>query len=222
MNWAGIAGIAGLITALTATGALFASQQSTQDSLDATRDQIAIAEQGQYTDRYTRAVDQLGQQGPDRLPIRLGGIYALERLARDSPRDQPTVMEVLSAFIRKNAPNSADIEICGYEPPEDIQAAAAVLGRRNIQQDRGVVLNLQKTCLQGAELDDANFTRANFKGSNLNNVEFNRAKLNHAIFDGVYLNGAKLRGADLRNAEHDEHTHTEVVATDDLTKGQWW
>ena len=49
------------------------------------------------TERYTKAIEQLGE---DKLDVRLGGIYSLERVARDSPRDHPTVMEVLTAFIR--------------------------------------------------------------------------------------------------------------------------
>ena len=59
-----------------------------------------ITEQGQVTDRYTKAIEQLGS---DKLDVRIGDIYALERVARDSPRDHPTVMEVLSAFIREHS-----------------------------------------------------------------------------------------------------------------------
>ena len=52
------------------------------------------------TDRYTKAVEQLGS---DKLDVRIGGIYALERIARDSARDHPAVMEVLTAFIREHS-----------------------------------------------------------------------------------------------------------------------
>jgi hypothetical protein len=56
---------------------------------------------GQITERFTRAIDQLGSS---ELDIRLGGIYALERIARDSPDDHPQVMEVLTAYVREHAP----------------------------------------------------------------------------------------------------------------------
>jgi hypothetical protein len=59
-----------------------------------------LTEQGQVTDRYTKAIEQLGS---DKLDVRIGGIYALERVARDSVRDHPTVMEVLTAFIREHS-----------------------------------------------------------------------------------------------------------------------
>jgi hypothetical protein len=59
---------------------------------------LQVAEQGQLTERYTKAIEQLGS---DKLDVRLGGIYALERIAADSERDHPTVVEVLSAFVRE-------------------------------------------------------------------------------------------------------------------------
>ncbi len=52
------------------------------------------------TDRYTKAIERLGS---DKLDVRIGGIYALERVARDSARDHPTVIEVLAAFIREHS-----------------------------------------------------------------------------------------------------------------------
>ena len=61
---------------------------------------LELTEQGQVTDRYTKAIEQLGS---DKLDVRIGGIYALERVARDSAKDHPTVMEVLSAFIREHS-----------------------------------------------------------------------------------------------------------------------
>jgi hypothetical protein len=45
------------------------------------------------TDRYTKAIEQFGS---DKLDVRVGGTYALERIAHDSARDHPTVMEVCS------------------------------------------------------------------------------------------------------------------------------
>lgn len=88
--------------------------------------------QGQVTDRYTKAIDQLGS---DKLDVCIGGIYALERIARDSSRDHSTVMEVLAAFIREHShepwqpPRPADWRR-GPElgPRPDIQAAVTVIG----------------------------------------------------------------------------------------------
>jgi hypothetical protein len=61
---------------------------------------FSLSREGQVTDRYTKAIEQLGS---DKLDVRIGGIYALERIARDSARDHPVVMEVLTAFIREHS-----------------------------------------------------------------------------------------------------------------------
>ncbi len=45
---------------------------------------LQVNQEGQITERFSRAIEHLGD---DRLAVRLGGIYALERIARDSPRD---------------------------------------------------------------------------------------------------------------------------------------
>ncbi|MDF5758452.1 hypothetical protein [Spongiactinospora sp. TRM90649] len=66
----------------------------TAASLDPGRQAQSVAEQGQITDRYTKAVEQLGSAKTD---VRLGGIYALQRPAADSPRDKDTIRQVLAA-----------------------------------------------------------------------------------------------------------------------------
>jgi hypothetical protein len=62
--------------------------------------QLQVSPQGQVTDRFTRAIEQLGKNSPE---LRVGGIYALERIARDSATDRLTIVEVLTAFIRLHA-----------------------------------------------------------------------------------------------------------------------
>ncbi|MDR2114109.1 MAG: hypothetical protein LBO75_02390 [Bifidobacteriaceae bacterium] len=51
------------------------------------------------TERYMRAVDQLGNSAP---AIRLGGIYALEHLAKESGPIQEMIVEVLAGFTRNS------------------------------------------------------------------------------------------------------------------------
>src|SRR5947208_1728811 len=49
---------------------------------------LQLNREGQITDRYTRAIDQLGHERS--IDVRLGGIYALERITKDSPNDRET------------------------------------------------------------------------------------------------------------------------------------
>jgi hypothetical protein len=68
----------------------------------ATWQQVVIARKGQVTERFTRAVDQLGDdEHPD---VRIGGLYALERIAHDSKDDRRTIAEILTAYVRQRAP----------------------------------------------------------------------------------------------------------------------
>ncbi len=96
---------------------------------------FGLSREGQLTDRYTKAIEQLGS---DKLDVRLGGIYALERVARDSSRDQPTVMEVLCAFIHEHSheqwPPDPGRKHKQMTRP-DVQAAVTVVGRRIAERD---------------------------------------------------------------------------------------
>ena len=156
---------------LLAAGALL----FTGRTFNLSRRTFELTEQGQVTDRYTKAIDQLGS---GKLDVRIGGIYALERIARDSAKDHPTVMEVLLAFIWEHAAEpwpESDTAI----PEEkrvirpDIQAALTVVGRRDRERD-----------LVGMHPD--------FAGLHLNG-----AKLTWAKLDFARLTGATLIRADL-------------------------
>ena len=50
------------------------------------------------TESYSKAVEQLAS---DKIEIRLGGIYTLERISRESSDNYWTVMETLCAFVRE-------------------------------------------------------------------------------------------------------------------------
>jgi Protein of unknown function (DUF2934) len=49
---------------------------------------------------YSKAVSQLAS---DKLEERLGGIYTLENISKESPDDYWTVMETLTAFVRERS-----------------------------------------------------------------------------------------------------------------------
>jgi hypothetical protein len=58
------------------------------------------------TESFSKAVEQLGNDKPE---VRLGGIYSLERISKESPDDYWTVMETLTAFVRERSRrNEAD------------------------------------------------------------------------------------------------------------------
>lgn len=193
MNWSIVTSV---ITAFTAVCAVIFTGLS-----------LSATEQGQITDRYTKAIDQIGTQGPDHLQTRLGGVYTLERLARDSPRDQPTIIEVLSAFIRGGLPqhNSSFFNAMACPAPAvpfglDTRAALTVLSRRNHDHDQGTVTDLQHTCLTGADLIDMNLTGANLTDADLEGADMISANLADADLVNVRLASASLVNANLTRA----------------------
>lgn len=187
----------------------------------ALENQVEISEEEQVTERFTRAIEQLGS---DKMEVRLGGIYALERISKDSNKDYWTIMEVLTAFIRENAPwhlkekkslptavtEGESLEEWGQqnrEPPHpkpatDIQAVLTVLKRRACHFDRGedYPLDLHKSDLSGANLVGAHFERANFSEASLKWADLELAQLKKAIFYRAYLEGAILWEANLEMA----------------------
>src|SRR5215218_1041515 len=63
---------------------------------------LQVNREGQITERFTRAIEQLGATHADNsknLELRLGGIYALERISKESEEDHGTIMEVLEAVM---------------------------------------------------------------------------------------------------------------------------
>ena len=59
---------------------------------------FVLNQAGQLTERFTRSIDQLGER--EKPEVRIGAIYGLERIARDSAADHPQVVEVLTAYVR--------------------------------------------------------------------------------------------------------------------------
>jgi hypothetical protein len=189
---------------------------------------VEISQDQQVTERFTRAIDQLGatddKTSAPRLEVRLGGIYALERIAWDSPkRDYSTVVEVLTAYVRENTPEApgaftgsseaastsdkatAEAEERAKRPaaPEprrptaDIQAILDVLGRAQdrVPEEYRTPLDLHEANLQGANLEDANLRQADLQGADLEGAYLRGARL-----EGAYLQRANLREADLQGA----------------------
>ena len=170
---------------------------------------VQIMEQGHITDRYTKAIEQLGKLDGDKpnIEIRLGAIYALERIAHDSPRDHWTIMEVLTAYVRQNSPAAPKGEPPEKPPPEkprtDIQAILTVLGRRLVGPKREHPhqrLDLFSSHLQGAVLIKANLQGAVLSGANLQRADLTKANLQSAFLEETNLQSADLREANLQGA----------------------
>jgi len=160
---------------------------------------FALSREGQVTDRYTKSIEQLGS---DKLDVRIGGIYALERVARDSAKDQPTVMEVLTAFVRQYSPKQWPETGSGRWTRPDVQAAVTVVGRRAAKRDiRDRPIDLYRAVLVSANLNGANLRGATLRGATLRGADLRGAILVDADLRGVTLRDARHSGADLTGAK---------------------
>ena len=83
--------------------------KAAEETLRISQHTLEVTRETQITDRFTKAVAQLGatdNQGNKQLEIRFGGIYSLERIARDSPGDHWPIMEILTAYVREHSSRS--------------------------------------------------------------------------------------------------------------------
>jgi len=202
-----IAGMLLLSGAVVAWRNLKVAISSLEHARETSLREFALAQQGQITDRFARAVELLGStrngghgQLEPNTEARLGAIYALERIARDSPRDHRQIVEVLAAYVRENATwrNAPDcIETDGL--PNHVQAALSVLGRLPATEEN-VVMDLTGTDLRKARLPSANFTRAVFVRSCLAGADFRGAEMPHSFWNNACLKGVHFSGANLCHA----------------------
>jgi len=238
------------------------------------------AEEGLITDRFTRAVEQLGAEksvkvegrivryryGPEGRPlstleirgeplklheaaeivdtddwqflertepnleVRLGAIYALERIAQDSERDHIPIMETLCAYVRENAPaSSAQDHDLGDWPdcPENGEmkrpderksvletrcetlrnwANALPAPRVDVQAALIVIGRRSEQQIeherrsQHGDQEPESHFRLDLRGANLQRANLNNARLDHALMTHARLEGARLNGARLERA----------------------
>ncbi|MFD8531531.1 pentapeptide repeat-containing protein [Streptosporangium canum] len=181
---------------------------------------LNTTQQGQITDRYTKAIEQLGSTKSD---VRLGGIYALQRLTTDSTRDRDTIRNVLSAFVRNH-------DGCALQPgektppkrcsdagedagsyvrlPADVVAALTIAPTLATFDESGAVSNradfsfsrFPKADLIGAKLTGADLTEADLTDADLTGAFLTEAFLTGAKLTGAFLTDADLTEADLRGA----------------------
>jgi hypothetical protein len=179
-------------------------------------EELRVTRDGQVTERFGRAIEHIGNEKVD---VRIGGIYALERIARNSIRDRDAIISTLSAFIRTHATRPAD------EPEgeaaeslamraSDIQTAITVLGRMpragteervrvpntDLRRSRLWQLNLDQALMGGIDLRGARLWDASLVAADLGHADLRDADLSRARLEDTWLVGADLRGARLDDA----------------------
>jgi uncharacterized protein YjbI with pentapeptide repeats len=199
------------------------SMKTTQDNLERTQatsaKNLEVAQQTLESSRASQAAERfkesINQLGNDKVEVRIGAIYGLGQLAKDSVKDHWPIMQVLTAYVRKNAPWDEKNKNTPQEQlRSDLQSVMNVLGTRNLTYMSGEGgiddrLDLHGTDLRGLHLSGGeNLEGASFREAHLENAKLRNIRLKNAILFRAHLEGAKLFGADLTNADLTE-THLE-------------
>ena len=178
--------------------------------------QAKTAQRGLLNERYQKGAEMLDSQV---LAVRLGGIYALARLAREHPGDYHTqIMSLLCAFVRHPAGEPVEVaepinsrsltptaefnrgwHRAGNDLPlrvrEDVQAIMTAVRERSEAQIEIEKEGEHRKNLSGANLNDADLFGANLYGANLKEAKLNRVNMVGAKLEGANLDGANLTGA---------------------------
>jgi uncharacterized protein YjbI with pentapeptide repeats/23S rRNA pseudoU1915 N3-methylase RlmH len=206
-----------------------AAQEQAQEQARAAQKQnraaLDLQRRGQTTERFTRAIEQRGQGEPGRLELRIGAVYALEQVARDSAELHWPVMEVLTAHLRVHAPvrpAAAAPEAAAAAPPiggvltaylrqrARARPARSARARRGAPADAPPIVPVDRTPadLQAIatvigrrrQSEDPSDRRLDMHEVDLRYVRWPHAHLERAYLSGAYLEGADLSGANLEGA----------------------
>ena len=191
----------------------------------AAQHQVNSAQQSLLNERYQKGAEMLGSEV---LSVRMGGIYALERLAREHAEQYHIqIMALFCAFVRRppndeeSSPRMAPDDTV---PPlrQDVQSVVAAVAvrdesRRALERKTGTLVK-QRIC------DVSWLSTGDFYFDPLYALD-----LRHADLKGVWLrwggdlSGARLDGADLSNADltkmslSESHFHNAILYGAELT-----
>jgi hypothetical protein len=166
-------------------------------------DELRTSREGQITERYSRAVEHLGS---DNVDVRMGGIYALERVARNSAEDRETIVALLCAFVRSRSPwPPGPGQPAADTAPGDLSSLATRAG--DVQAAVQAVCRMRaafpaaRIYLPRTDLRYSSLGGLDLAGANLGDAGLCRARLGSANLRGATLIGSDLRQVDLRDAD---------------------
>ena len=146
------------------------------------------------TELYTKAVEQIGSS---QAAVRLGGLYALERLGQNTEGQREAVFNVICSYLRMP-----------YTPPGDRPGADSPQTERDLFDQRTQERQVRATAhrlvhrhrihgIDWWDLPAPDLAHANLYRADLAQADLARAAIPHADLAQADLRGADLTGADL-------------------------
>ena len=171
--------------------------------------QSKTARESLLNERYQKGAEMLGSEV---LSVRLGGIYALQRLSEEHPEQYHVqIMRLFCAFARRPTEDSqlesGQVEI---EPGtllglrQDLEAIILAIGSRSkssidIERTEDVRIDLRGVVLPGIELLDLDLSNAMLHHSELPNANIADTDLSDAFLNHADLRKAKFYRVRLKN-----------------------
>jgi uncharacterized protein YjbI with pentapeptide repeats len=164
------------------------------------------ATERRVTELYTKAAEQLGN---DQAPVRLAGLYALERLAQDTPALRQTIVDVICSYLRMPyAPPREDrserIRAAQRSARDNGPARSAGGSGHNPQEERQVRLTAQRILTAHLRYDDSPAPRRRWSSRrldpNLRHWPDSRLDLAGAVLIDFDLSTCRVGNANFRDA----------------------
>ncbi|MCL2495329.1 MAG: pentapeptide repeat-containing protein [Oscillospiraceae bacterium] len=173
-------------------------------------------------DRFTKAYEHLRS---DSLFVRMDALLRLEKLGKEKPEEQKSIVRILSSFIIDHIQSERTLEkgyfiatpIEGYEfrPNVDVFFACEIASQIWVDSNQTVELYLRN--LQAQQLD---LIGVKLKGANLSAANFHGAELDSADLEGAELTWSNLLGTKLecvRGFNIKQLTHAPGIKIDETT-----
>ena len=198
--------------------------------------QSETSQQGLLNERYQRGAEMLGSEV---LSVRMGGIYALQRLAGEQAREYHCqIMGLLCSFARHPTRDDAIVLRSDGKPEgndeqgghirEDVQAVMELLAWRSetviaLEEESASVLDLRGADLRGLHLWGAKLCKANLDGARLQGSNLTDANLSQSSLEGADLSKSEIIMANLSGARMRRVVLIDTMLMDaDLSRTSMW
>ncbi|NBE79583.1 pentapeptide repeat-containing protein [Micromonospora rubida] len=204
------AGLGAVVALLLALRRQYVKERVDGEDLQVKSRSADIAEtdatEKRLTELYVKAAEQLGSE---KAPIRMAGIYALERLADGYPQQRQTIVDLLCSYLRM--PFEADTADPGNswlesEMPEHRERREAASREREVRLTVQSVLRRHLCAKElgqsdgaiglGKPISDAPMVykwwgslTLNLAGAYLINLDLSGSRVGAAVFDGTVFSG---------------------------------
>lgn len=178
-------------------------------------EQKNIAQEGEATNRFIKAIEHLNSE---HTSARLGAVFALERIAKESEREHWNIVRILTAFLREYSSHAYDhpayVRLHEHRRLHETMSANELIKRviinflveRDVSQDeegRAIVLpdvdlsfqNVSMLKAPKSRLDRALLLESRLSGVDLRQATLNQANLSGAMGDGADLSEVTAVGA---------------------------